>query len=154
MNLSGVLFGLQCFQVLFLGLHDWIPLGALNDLKAMRKENPRHKLILGTLTSTLPFAIGVAGSAAHFAKAYPSWLLWWLWISYGLLFVGELRAWWIPYFFGAKRTLVERYQALFGATHAILAERNGIRPNTLHIVLHAATLETLVVLGVFAANRA
>jgi hypothetical protein len=40
-----------------------------------------------------------------------------------------------------------RYQAMFGQTHAFLPERNGIRPNTLHVILHAATLTTLVVLG-------
>jgi len=36
---------------------------------------------------------------------------------------------------------------VFGATHAFLPERDGIRPNTLHLILHLATLTTLIVLG-------
>jgi hypothetical protein len=30
--------GLQVFQVLFLWLHDWIPLGQLNDVAAVRSQ--------------------------------------------------------------------------------------------------------------------
>jgi hypothetical protein len=36
---------------------------------------------------------------------------------------------------------------MFGNTHAFLPERNGIRPNTLHILLHACTAATLVLLA-------
>lgn len=35
---------------------------------------------------------------------------------------------------------------MFGTTHAFLPAHNGIRPYTLHVVLHAATLATIVVL--------
>jgi hypothetical protein len=95
----GALFALQCFHVLFLALHDWIPLGKLNNVKAVRAANPGRKLVAATLISLTPFAIGLAASAVYFGRAYPAWLFWWLWISYGLLFVGELTAWWIPYLF-------------------------------------------------------
>jgi hypothetical protein len=36
---------------------------------------------------------------------------------------------------------------MFGKTHAFLPVRNGIRINTLHVILHVATLTTLVVLA-------
>jgi hypothetical protein len=111
------LFALQCFHVLFLALHDWVPLGTLNDVKAVRVANPGRKLVAGALISLTPFAIGLAASAIHFGRAYPSWLFWWLWISYGLLFVGELTAWWIPYLFHAEPERAARYQVMFGATH-------------------------------------
>jgi hypothetical protein len=143
----GVLFALQCFHVLFLALHDWIPLGTFNDVKAVREANPGRKLVAATLISLIPFAIGLAASAAYFGRAYPTWLFLWLWISYGLLFVGELTAWWIPYLFHPEPERAARYQVMFGATHALLPERNGIRPNTLHVILHILTLTTLVVLG-------
>src|ERR1700683_939855 len=92
-----ILLALQCFHVLFLALHDWIPLGTLNDLKAVRATYPLRKRIIGTLISLIPFVIGLAASAIYFGRVYPPWLFWWLWISYGLLFFGELTAWWIPY---------------------------------------------------------
>lgn len=147
------LLALQCFHVLFLALHDWIPLGTLNDVKGVRAANPRGKLLAGTLISTTPFAIGLAASAVYFGRAYPAWLLWWLWISYGLLFCGELQAWWIPYLFRPEPERAARYQVMFGATHAFLPERNGIRLNTLHVILHAATVALLIVLGALTAQQ-
>lgn len=150
---KGALLGLQCFHVLFLAFHDWIPLGTLNDVKAVRAENPGHKLLAATLISLVPFAIGLAASVAYFSGVYPKWLLWWLWISYVFLFAGELQAWWIPYLFRFEPERVARYQVIFGKTHAFLPVRNGIRLNTLHVILHLATLATLVVLAVFTVQQ-
>jgi hypothetical protein len=149
----GALFALQCFHVLFLALHDWIPLGTFNDVNAVREANPGRKLVTATLISLIPFAIGLAASAIYFGRAQPAWLFWWLWISYGLLFVGELTAWWIPYLFHPEPGRAARYRVMFGATHAFLPERNGIRPNTLHVILHLLTLTTLVVLGALTAQH-
>jgi hypothetical protein len=70
----GALFALQCFHVLFLALHDWIPLGTLNDVKAVRAANPGRKLVAATLISLTPFAIGLAASTVYFGRAYPAWL--------------------------------------------------------------------------------
>jgi hypothetical protein len=150
--LTGALLALQCFHVLFLALHDWISMGTFNDVNAVRMTYPVRKLIAGTVVSVTPFAIGLGASAIHFGRTYPAWLFWWLWISYGLLFVGELKAWWIPFLFHPEQERA-RYQAMFGATHAFLPERNGIRPNTLHVVLHILTLTTLVVLDALTAQR-
>lgn len=141
------LLALQCFHVAFLALHDWIPLGNLNDIRAVRAENSTTKLLVGTFVSTLPFAFGLAASFYYLDRGYPAWLPIYLGISYALLFLGELQAWWIPYFFRAEPGRAARYQAMFGKTHAFLPERNGIRPNTLHVVLHAATVITLLLMG-------
>ena len=149
----GALFALQCFHVIFLALHDWVPLGKLNDVKAARAANPGRKLLAATLISLTPFAVGLAASAIYFGRLYPEWLLWWLWISYGLLFVGELTAWWIPYLIHPERERAARYQVMFGATHTFLPERNGIRPNTLHVILHIVTFTTVVVLGAVTAQQ-
>jgi hypothetical protein len=122
-------------------------LGTLNDVRAVRAANPDRKLVAATLISLTPFAIGLAASAIYFGRFYPLWLFWWLWISYGFLFVGEVTACWIPYLFHAEPERAARYQVMFGATHAFRPEHNGIRPNTLHIILHVVTLTRLVVLG-------
>jgi len=49
--------------------------------------------------------------------------------------------------FHSEPERAKRYRMVFGATHAFLPERDGIRPNTLHLILHLATLTTLIVLG-------
>jgi len=96
-------------------------------VKGVRAANSGSKLLAATLISLAPFAVGLAASASYFGRAYPNWLYWWLCISYGFLFCGELQAWWIPYLFFSQPERAARYQVMFGATHAFLPERNGIR---------------------------
>jgi hypothetical protein len=143
----GALFVLQIFHVLFLSLHDWIPLGRLNDPKAVRAEVSRGELLAASLISTVPFAFGLVASAVYLGKAFPGWLMWWLAGSYLFLFMGELEAWWVPYLFVPKPERAARYQAMFGGTHAFLPVHNGIRPNTLHVILHGATVAILFVVA-------
>jgi hypothetical protein len=129
-------------------LHDWVPLGRLNDVAAARAADPDGRLARTTLIHSAPFTIGLAYSCVYSlgSGAYPGWLWWFLWISYGLLFIGELTAWWIPYLFRPDPSRAARYRSMFGNTQSFLPERNGITPNTLHCVLHLATVATLVVL--------
>src|SRR3984893_13678924 len=94
-----VLLALQVFQVLFLWVHDWIPLGRLNDVAAVRSQDTRRRLVTVTLIQSVPWTIGLCFSLLHFRRPYPGWLYDWLVISYGLLFIGQIRAWWIPYLF-------------------------------------------------------
>ena len=141
-----VLIVLQVFQVLFLWLHDWLPLGRLNDVKAVCSQDTTSRLVVVTLIQSVPFTIGLLFSLSHFGRPYPHWLYLWLWISYGAIFLGQIRAWWIPYLFRAEPERAARYQIMFGNTHRFLPIRNGLVPNTAHIMLHLATAATLVAL--------
>jgi hypothetical protein len=95
--LDKILLALQAFQVLFLLIHDWMPLGRLNDVAAVRSQDTLGRLVRVTAIQTIPFAIGPYFSARYFGAGYPHWLVMWLWISYALLFIGQFRAWWVPY---------------------------------------------------------
>jgi hypothetical protein len=145
-----LLVALQALQVAILWLHDWIPLGALNDVRAVRQADSLGRLVRVTLVQSLPYTVGLAFSIARAGGPYPGWLWGWLWVSYGLLFAGEIRAWWWPYLVGFEPARAARYRAMFGATHTFLPRRDGVAPNTLHCVLHAATACTLAVLTVLA----
>ncbi len=145
-----VLLTLQALQVAFLWLHDWIPLGRLNDVAAARGADAR-RLIRTTLIQSIPFSIVLWFSARYFDHPYPAWLRIWLWISYGLLFLGEIRAWWWPYLVRPDSGRAARYETLFGSTHAFLPRRHGMVPNTLHVLLHALTVATLLVLPIASA---
>jgi hypothetical protein len=142
------LVALQCFVVIFVALHNWIPLGKLSDVKGVRAAFPTGKLLVTTLINFTPFAFGLAASVVYFGRGFPGWLFWWLWISYGLAVYGSLKAWWIPYLLRPDPALAARYRVMYGATHAFLPERNGIRPNTLHVIFDVATVAILFVLGV------
>jgi hypothetical protein len=140
----------QVFVVAFLALHDWIPLGRLNDVKAVQAADSKARLIRVTLLSTLPFALGLAASLYYLNAGFPRWLTWYLAISYGLLVAGAIRAWWAPYLFHHEPARAARYHAMFARTHAFLPARNGIRPNTAHVSFHVVVITLLAILAILA----
>jgi hypothetical protein len=141
-----LLLCLQIFQVAILLLHDWIPLPPLNDLAAVRREHSQLAIAVATFIGTLFPAIGLVFSLIHWKSGWPQWLYIYLLASYGFLFLGELQAWWIPYLFWPQPKKAASYRVMFGNTSAFLPTRNGIRINTLHFALHAATLAMVLLL--------
>ncbi len=141
-----VLLALQASQVAFLWTHDWVPLGRLNDVAAVRSQDTTWRLVVVTLIQSVPFTIGLVASGLFLGYRQPSWLKIWLWVSYGALLCGQLRAWWVPYLFWPEPQRAARYRAMFGRTYSFLPERNGLVPNTAHVLLHIATAATLLVL--------
>ena len=140
-----VLLVLQAFLVAFMWAHDWVPLGTLNDIPAVRRRGSTQRRVAITLLQSISFTIGLALSAAYFGHVYPFWIREWLWVSYVALFVAHSHAWWGPYLWSDPRRAA-RYEVMFGSTHSFLPARHGMVPNTLHTLVHAATFATLVVL--------
>jgi hypothetical protein len=140
--------GCQLTVVLFIALHDWVPLGKLSNPTAIRAADTRRRLLLVTVISALPFAIGFAASAYYAETGFPMWLMYLLWISYITGFYGMLRAWWVPYLLLKDPVRAARYQERFSNTHAFLPTRNGIRPDTLHVGFHVVFLAALILLCV------
>jgi hypothetical protein len=138
----------QSIVVLFIGLHDWVPLGTLSNPEGIRAADSTRKLVAVTVLSALPFAVSLGGSLYYSGTHFPSWLRWTLWITYGATVYGMLRAWWIPYIFGNDPARAERYRRRFAQTHAFLPERHGIRPDTLHVAFHGVLVMTVALLAV------
>jgi hypothetical protein len=143
-----VLLALQCFVVLFVALHNWIPLGKLNNVSGVRAVFPTGKLVVTTLINLAPVTVGLAATVFYFGHPYPSWVLWWLWVTYGLACYGSLKAWWIPYLFRPDAALAARYRTMYPETHSPLPEHNGIRPNTLHLLFDFVTIAILIDLAI------
>jgi hypothetical protein len=141
-----LLVALQVFQLAFLLLHDWVPLGRLNDISAVRRTNTPLQRLAGLLVPGIPVLIALSLSLKYFGSAYSGWVKWCLRSTYGFLFLGELEAWWIPYVFGTTAKRVAMHQSLLSRTHSSLPPRHGIVVNTLHVVLHASTMATVIVL--------
>jgi hypothetical protein len=107
---------LQALQVAILWLHDWVQLGNLTDVAAVQAHDTRSRLIRVTVIQSVPFSVGLIASLIFARTGHPAWLWEWLWISYSILFIGELRAWWWPYFIQPEPDRVERYRGMFGGT--------------------------------------
>jgi hypothetical protein len=146
--LLSALIALQVFVVVFIALHDWVPLGRLNDVRAVQAADSRVRLVTVTILSTLPFAVGLIASVWYARPGFPEWLMWYLWISYGATIYGMFRAWWGPYLFYDDPARARRYESMFGRTLAFLPTRNGIRPNALHVMLHLVIVGIVVLLGI------
>lgn len=142
----------QLYVVLFVALHDWLPLGSLNNLAGIRATDTRMRLMRTTALSTLPFAVGLAGSVYYSTTHFPTWLMFVLWITYGAGLYGILRAWYLPYLVYSDPARVARYRERFADTHAFLPERNGIRPDTLHVTFHAVLLAAIALLFVLTSS--
>jgi hypothetical protein len=140
--------GCQLLVVLFIALHDWVPLGVLNNLAAIGAADTRGRLLWVTLISVLPFAVGFVATAYYSATAFPGWLAYLLWITYTAGLYGMLRAWWVPYLLVEDPVRAARYQVRFANTHAFLPMRKGIRPDTLHVIFHVVLIATFVLLCV------
>jgi hypothetical protein len=145
-QLEIALVALQGFRVLFLWLHDWVPIGSLNDIAAVRSADSKERLVVVTLIQSVPFTVGWLFSLLDFGPFYRYWLYTWVWISYGLLLLGQIRAWWIPYLIRAEPERAARYRIMFGKTHSFLPQHHGLVPNTAHILLHLSTAATLILL--------
>jgi len=146
---QAVAIALQALQLSILLFHDWVPLGSLTDVQAVRRANTPTYMLVGTAINSVPVGFALWRSVADFGHAYPHGLKIAMWLIYGILFAGELQSWWIPYFLGASPSKIERFQKMFGRTHAFLPVRHGIVPNTLHVILHLATFATLLILTQF-----
>lgn len=136
----------QLYVVLFVALHDWLPLGKLNNRAGIRAVDTKTQRLRTTALSTLPFAIGLVGSAHYLTTQFPMWLMWLLWITYGAALYGILRAWYLPYLVYNDPVRATRYKQRFADTHAFLPARNGIRPDTLHVTFHAVVLVLIALL--------
>jgi hypothetical protein len=137
---------LQAIVVVFLLFHDWIPLGRLNNLAAIRRQDTLLRRVFVTLLPGVPAGIGLFFSARYLGQPYPHWLGMLLWITYGLFLLGLLQAWWIPYLVVPDPQRAARYQEIFANTHSFLPRRNGIVPDTLHTIFHLVVVATVLVL--------
>jgi hypothetical protein len=144
---DGVFLAAQGYVVLFLLLHDWVPLGRLSNFTAKRNADPFGNRVLVTLLPLVPAGLGLFWCARSFRQPYPHGLSIFLWITYGSFLVGLLRAWWVPYLLVPDPVRAARYREIFAGTHRFLPERNGMAPDTLHTTFHAATLLVVVMLA-------
>jgi hypothetical protein len=139
------LIALQAVQVVFLLLHDWVPLGRLSNLAAVRGIDSTARLFWTTVLSALPYAAGLALSIAWFPhwpmglRIYLEWLY-----TISLLMIAF--AWWIPYLSPSDSARAERYRTRFAGTLSLLPKRHGFAPDALHTVYHATVLATALLL--------
>ncbi|QUW23564.1 hypothetical protein JSQ81_08700 [Sporosarcina sp. Marseille-Q4063] len=149
---KALLFGFSLL-FLFMMLHDWVPLGSLNDIQAVSAESSKKELVIVTSIGAMQILLVMTILLFFIGKNYPIWAKLWLFIHPSCIFVGAMMSWWIPYLFGfGAEERAERYQVIFGNTHSLLPVKNGIVPNTLHSLFHM-TLLLCIILVIYITSR-
>jgi len=121
-----------------MALHDWVDIPPLTNLPALRKAHSFRFRLIGSLVNAGLILIPIIITLCYMASPFPLWARLLMTVIYGLITVGTLAAWWIPYFGGGywaygDKTGFEEYRN----THSFLPARgNNVVPNTLHVILH------------------
>jgi hypothetical protein len=129
-------------QFVTFAVHDTIPLGRWNNLSQFQRVIPLGRRVRGSVLNSVTagavlvlFWLGWmrGGETGGFFRVA-------LLVTLGVLVYMEFRAWWRPYLFGATPAIIEKLRPNWEGTYAFLPERNGIKPNAMHCVMHAATV--------------
>jgi hypothetical protein len=129
-------------QFVTFAAHDTIPLGRWNNLAHFKREIPLARRIKGSVANSL-----TAGAIVvlfwlgwiHGGDMAGDWRMTLL-ITMGVMVYMEFGAWWRPYLLGATPAIVEKLRPNWEGTYGFLPERNGIRPNAIHALMHTATV--------------
>jgi hypothetical protein len=128
-------------QFVTFALHDTIPLGRWNHLARFKREIPLGRRVRGSVMNSLT-AGGIVWlfwlGWAHGGDMAGDWRMTLL-ITMGVLVYMEFGAWWQPYLFGATPAIVQKLRPNWEGTYAFLPEKNGVRVNAMHCVMHAST---------------
>lgn len=128
----------QCSLLIFMALHDWIDIPPFTNLDALKKAHTFKFRLVGSLINSILVLIPILVTLIYFTSSLPFWGRLLFTGIYGLLTIGTITAWWIPYFGGrywihGNKAGFEEYRD----THSFLPPRgDNIVPNTLHVVLH------------------
>jgi hypothetical protein len=126
--------------LLYVLVHDWAPLFPLNDMERQREQRLRLRLLV-ELGNVLPIAVLVVLAilypdgrlplgAAIYGGAYIVIFAMLAWLS-----------WYAPYLLGSTAEREAAAEHEYGRTTQVLPRRGTrIRPNLMHVVLHALFL--------------
>lgn len=129
---------LQCVLFFFMALHDWIDIPPFTDLAALKKVHSFKFRLISSLVNASLVMIPIIITIFYLSSLFPLWAILLFIIIYGLLTIGTIAAWWIPYLGGrywihGNKAGFEEYRN----THSFLPKRGeNVVPNTLHVILH------------------
>src|SRR5438309_3155916 len=133
LSLVSVFIMLQIILLFIIALHDWIHLPPLTDIRTLEKlHSKKDRLIASTIYTfivLIPLLI-----TWYYRARFELWVLITIIVIYGVLSLGTIASWWVPYFFGSS----EKHKAGFVEyqnTHRFLPSRgDNVVPNTFHAV--------------------
>lgn len=134
--LINVYIVLQIVLLFVMSLHDWIHIPPFTDIRALE----RHSSVAMRLINSVIFAgvvlIPLYISRLLYDHAMTPHLAIIPVFAYGLLTIGTIASWWVPYFFGSSESFKAHFIEYQHTHHFLPARGDNIVPNTLHVILH------------------
>lgn len=132
-------------QFVIVALHDLVDIPGWTHGRQVRAAIGTTKTVIGTLINGLFPGLAMVYAFYYWHKPVPAFVLDY-WVIYnGITLIGAVKAWWIPYFWGADKKTEELYLKMYAGTRQVLPPHgNNPRPNVLHLYFHALALTTLV----------
>lgn len=135
MNIISLFIVLQLILLFFMTFHDWVHLPPLTNIRDLEKNSTQlGRFINSTLFFFLIFIPLML--TITYQSNFPIWVLIVLISFYGLLTLGTIFSWWVPYFFGSSDQHRMNFAEYKNTHHFLPAISNNIIPNTLHVILH------------------
>ncbi|MGE0207289.1 MAG: hypothetical protein AB7R69_05580 [Candidatus Babeliales bacterium] len=134
--LISLFIALQIILFFVMTFHDWVHIPPLTDIRELEKHSTKK----GRFINSLIFALIVA-YPLYLTYAYRDHYTFGSMLSivlvYGLLTLGTILSWWIPYFFGSYSAAHKEAFAEYRTTHHFLPPiGDSVVPNTFHVLLH------------------
>lgn len=134
--MNAVAITLPLVWLAWLALTEWVPLAPLNDLS---NGNLRPRLLAAAIN--YPFPLLIAGGVA----LGEPWSLITASALCGLILVGHVTSWWLPYLGVSSKAQREVYARDYANTLKILpTEGHAVVPDVQHMVVGLLTLAMLV----------
>jgi hypothetical protein len=126
--------------------HDWIPVSPFNDIEALQITDSNFYRLLGSSINGVTVLIPLIITITYYQQPFmPYFATITLIAFYGLLALGSIFSWWIPYLLGSSPEHKQAFRK-FKNTHCFLPKRgDNVVPNTLHIVLHLQIWACLII---------
>ncbi len=125
----------QISLLMFMLLHDFISIPPLNDIKALEKEHSLTHRALNAFFCSIPVAVPLI-LTLYYMPDIPFWPAVNMVLPYGILTIGTICSWWIPYMFGSSDKHKAAFSMFKNTHHFLPVHGDNVIPNTLHVLLH------------------
>ncbi len=136
---------LTALQFVFMLLHDLVDIPGWAHGRQVRAAIGPTKVVIGTLINAIFPGLATYYGIQYWHRAAPTFVLNY-WVIYsGIVVMGAIQSWWIPYFRGTDEKTTKLYAAMYAGTRQVLPPHgDNPRPNLLHLYFHAFGLTNLI----------
>lgn len=135
MNILTIFIALQIITLLLISLHDWVHLPPLTNIRELEKHHTVRERCITSLINALIVLVPLV-LTMWWQPSFPGWARITIISCYGLLTIGTIGAWWIPYIFGSSSRHKAGFVEYQNTHHFLPARGDNVIPNTFHVILH------------------